>query len=433
MASPSVSVSTSVNESTKTISYTISYSAEYDPEPNEENYHRGETGYRYVNKQSDGSTSYQTEYDNGQSSKTITISYTWESRAIKREETGRTTVGNFSTEAEAQAYINSQSYPEDYVIISATPVVWSVAKLTYTYSVYTSGGLQNGSASATAYFTPKSQTQSPSASISAGTTSVTASVSNLSSDDRVYFVVTENGSLVNSKSETASGSNVSLTIGGLDSGKTYGYSVSVNGTTISSGSFTTTSPSEPSYVISSKTHSSVTLTVSNLSIGDQVKCTVYLASAEIGSDSAYATGGDVSLSVIGLDSDTEYTVTVIIVNQSKSLGTKQFTTSSVPIEGDFEWDTDIRAGAKMNSWQNPANGYMHPAPVTADEWNRLVELVKAKFGISIATVSRGERMFAGSGGNIRQVADALGVTVDSGDTITARFFLALRDAVNAKN
>lgn len=189
--------------------------------------------------------------------------------------------------------------------------------------------------------------------------------------------------------------------------------------------------SQPSYVISDITHSSVTLTVSNLSIGDQVKCTVYLASAEIGSDSAYATGGDVSLSVIGLDSDTEYTITVIIVNQSKSLGTKQFTTSSVSIEGDFEWDTDIRAGAIMNTYMYTGTHY--PAPVTAAEWNRLVDLVNKKCGTSIGKVASGVRMYASSGGNVRRVADALGVAVDSGDIITAQFFLDLRDAVNAKN
>jgi hypothetical protein len=39
-------------------------------------------------------------------------------------------------------------------------------------------------------------------------------------------------------------------------------------------------------------------------------------------------------------------------------------------------------------------------------------------------------MVAGTGGNIRQVADALGVSVGSGWTITAQFFLDLRDKIN---
>ena len=96
----------------------------------------------------------------------------------------------------------------------------------------------------------------------------------------------------------------------------------------------------------------------------------------------------------------------------------------------FEWTTKIYYGAKISSWQNQANGNTHPAPVTADEWNRLVTLVNVKCGTSIDTVSQGERMYAGPGSKIRQVADALEVSVDNGDRITAAFFLALQDAIN---
>ena len=112
-----------------------------------------------------------------------------------------------------------------------------------------------------------------------------------------------------------------------------------------------------------------------------------------------------------------YTYSVII----QPSGTYLVDGEAFTLGGEFQWDTPIYEGAKMNSWQNPATGHTHPAPVSADEWNRLVTLVNAKYGTSIATVSRGERMWATSGGNIRQVADALGVTVDSGDRIIAQF------------
>ena len=84
----------------------------------------------------------------------------------------------------------------------------------------------------------------------------------------------------------------------------------------------------------------------------------------------------------------------------------------------------------MEIWQHPASGYILPAPVTAEEWNRLVKIVNTKCGTNIDDVSTGEPMRAGPGGNIRQVADALDVKVDKGYRITAEFFLKLQEAVN---
>ena len=428
MATPSVSVSTSVNESTKTIHYTISYSVDYDPEPNEANYHRGETGYRYVNKQSDGSTSYQTEYDNGQSSKTITISYTWESRAIKREETGRSTVGNFSTEAEAQDYINSRSYPEDYTIISATPVVWSVAKLTYAYSVYTSGGLQSGTASATAYFTPKPQTSSPSYTVSRTLTTATASISNLSIDDNVEFTISlhANNLYIASTSDTATGSTMTLSVGGLVRDTKYSALVTVNGKSLG---YQNLEPLSPDFNIS-YTATSATATVINLIEGENVEFGLSegAGGTNAQSTSGTASGESLSLSISGLTPSTYYTCYVKVNNVN--IKNDEFTTLDASQIEDFEWDTDIRAGVKMNTYQYA--GTYYPAPVTAAEWNRLIDLIKSKRGISIDYVSSGVHMSAKPGGNIRKVADALGVTINSGDRITAQFFLDLQDAINNK-
>ena len=157
MATPQVSVTiSSVDESTKTIYYTISYSADYDPEPNETNYRNGVVGYRYINKQADGSTSYQTEYDNGFSSKTITISYTYNVRYITRTQADKVFEKLFNTNAEASNYVNGQANPEDYSI-ELGAAGYAVYKITYTYSVVTNPTIQQDSASATAYFTPKNQ------------------------------------------------------------------------------------------------------------------------------------------------------------------------------------------------------------------------------------------------------------------------------------
>lgn len=95
------------------------------------------------------------------------------------------------------------------------------------------------------------------------------------------------------------------------------------------------------------------------------------------------------------------------------------------VTDEFNWDTDIRQGVRMNMYSSK------PAPVTAVEWNRLVRATNEKLGTVIPMVARGERMIAGIGGNVRDVADALGVSVHSGQQVTAYFFHALRNAVNA--
>ena len=370
-----------------------------------------------------------------------------------------------------------------------------------------------------AKFTEKSPTPSPSFSISAGSTTATASIGGLTSGVSVIFRVSQihsgaGGIIIGEESGIASGSTISLAVSGLTANTNYTGTVLVGGTSIGEVSFTTLESSgEPTYTISDVTQSSVTLIVSNLDIGDEVKCAVYSkAGVEIGSDSETASGGDVSLYVGSLSSNTEYTVTVIIVNKSKSLGTQSFATtgtatgddpyifnsgsssdgteifvvvyntlslsfatitvngftvgtytcddgsttftiasepnstydvvivikgitltatiSTVVDSGEFKWKTPIKKGAKIPTWQNPANGASFIAPVTADEWNRLVDLVNTKCGTFIDHVGSGAKMSAKPGGNIRQVADALDVAVDSGWTITAQFFLDLQDAIN---
>lgn len=204
----------------------------------------------------------------------------------------------------------------------------------------------------------------------------------------------------------------------------YYYENSLATTKIDGGTVYTASP--PTYSLSCGI-TNVTANISNLSSGSSVVFRVLnqVTGNIIGSSSGTANGASMSLTVSGLSSNTTYTAQVLV--DGTSIGYTDFTTKYE----EFKWDTNIYKGAKMNVWQNPANGTTRPAPVTAAEWNRLVSLVNQKCGTNIATVSSGKAMTASSGGNIRLVADALGVSVSGDSIVTAQFFLDLRDTVNA--
>lgn len=222
--------------------------------------------------------------------------------------------------------------------------------------------------------------------------------------------------------------NGSVTISGLESGTSYVGYVYANGVEIEVFAVTTTGTSTSSdpYIFNSGMSDNTGTEV--FVVVYRTKST-YTASITINgvSKGTYACNDNSTIYKFTTEPYNVYTV-VLVIN-----GVELTTTiNTTPNTGEFQWDTSIYKGAKMNSWQNQANGNTHPAPVTAAEWNRLVTLVNAKCGTGIATVSSGERMWATSGGNIRQVADALGVAVGSGDRITAQFFLALQDAINNK-
>lgn len=418
MATPQVSVSTSVNESTKTIYYTISYSADYDPEPNESNYRNGVVGYRYINKQEDGSTSYQTEYDNGLSSKTITIQYNYNVRYVKRTQADKVYEKLFNTNAEASNYVNGQANPEDYSI-ELGPAGYAVYKITYTYTVATDPTIQQGSASATAYFTPKPQTPSEAAhTIKAGSDYVMVRFYNYLSTDKLTVEI--NGT-------TASRyGNGSVTVGGLEPGTGYVGRIYANGIEIEVFAITTTGSATSSdpYIFNSGMSDN---TGTEMFVVVYRTKSTYTASITVNGVNKGLYGCNDNSTIYRLPSEPYNVYTVEIVINGITLTT---TINTTPNIGTFQWTTNIYQGAKMNSWQNSINGATHPAPVTAEEWNRLVTLVNAKRSTSIAPVSCGSMMNAAPGGNIRQVADALGVTINKGDRITAQFFLELQDAIN---
>lgn len=119
-------------------------------------------------------------------------------------------------------------------------------------------------------------------------------------------------------------------------------------------------------------------------------------------------------------SNGKYRVTRHTIGTGRTVQTTYTLTFSVTWESTerFEWDTDIYAGGAMQT----VGGV--PAPVTAVEWNRLVDAVNRKRRTAIQHVVSGEPMTNA----VQVVAAALGVSVPN--RVTAAFFLDLRDTVN---
>lgn len=369
MATPSVSVSiASVDESTKTITYNVSYSAESHFTANEHNYYGyvNGTGDAYVGYSypasgnvSRGAVSYQTEYDNYESSKTFSVTYHYYKEYITQTWDGtysRYSGQSYGSASDAESAISGLTGGSSlYKVSGNTASGYFIKKKNCTYAIQRSTSASSGSASATAYFTPKPSTPStpsPFCETSFDNNQITVVISNISVGETAWLYIRE--------SDDITGSLPSYT--------------------------------KESYTrISSTDSSSVTWTKT-------------------------------------VEYDISYTYSVVI--QPNNIYLVDGETFTLTLGEEFNWTTDIQQWKKMEIWQHPASGYMLPAPVTAEEWNRLVKIVNTKCGTNIDDVSIGEPMRAGPGGNVRQVADALGVKVDKGDRITAEFFLKLQDAVN---
>lgn len=117
----------------------------------------------------------------------------------------------------------------------------------------------------------------------------------------------------------------------------------------------------------------------------------------------------------------------VITFTATDKNSKQSYSQNCSISVYFKWETeDIFSGNQINNYNNK------PAPVKASEWNKLVNLVNMEYSKNISSVSQGEEMVASPGGNVRSVADALNVRVESGEVVTAQFFLNLETAINNK-
>lgn len=308
------------------------------------------------------------------------------------------------------------------------------ASFSYEYDVEYTWSLYYGQyGSATSYIDggtvyTASPPPSPLYNASRTLTTATASISNLSIDDEVEFTISlhANNLYVASDSDIATGTTMTLSVSGLVRDTKYAALVTVNGKSLG---YQTLEPISPDFDIS-YTATSATVTVINLIENEKVEFSLSEGANGTNAQSASGTakGESLNLSINGLTPNTYYTYSVKV--NGKNIRNDYFITLDASQIEDFKWTTNIYQWAKMASWQHPAGGHTHPAPVTAKEWNELVEIVNAKCGTNINKVSTSTPMRAGPGGNVRQVADALGVKVDKGYRITAQFFLDLQDAVN---
>ena len=197
----------------------------------------------------------------------------------------------------------------------------------------------------------------------------------------------------------------------------YTVSVQVNGKPLTSDGFTTngSSGTDISYTLTNITTNSVTVNISGALPAQNVAVSFY------GVDTVYGTtnpNGTASIVVSNLAVGKRY---------SGAIRVGDTTINNVIFYTLFDWWLSRPVqGNTMGMYNNS------PAPVKAEEWNRLVDLVNSKLSKSIAKVTSGDTMDASSGGNVKVVASALGVSIESKAKVTASFFNALKNAINNK-
>jgi hypothetical protein len=203
-----------------------------------------------------------------------------------------------------------------------------------------------------------------------------------------------------------------------DTERGYIAAIYVNNIRVADENIEAVLPDPPKISSTTSGYTSITVYIDNCYSSDSVSGTIGYMSGTV----SYYTGGTCAVRFNGLSANTTYTVRITINGSTTTL---PISTQAYPT---FNWDTHIASNVEMGTYVKDNKQY--PAPVTAEEWNRLVDLINLKYGNLLSHVSSGDEMVAGPGGNIRLVADALGVSVASGDRITAQFFLDLRTAVN---
>lgn len=459
MAIPSVSITDiKVDETNKTISYTISYSAEVEFTANQSNYYdylarQGEAGEPYVGyiyssgNETGGSESYQDEYDSGKTSKTISVNYQYFKKYIKETYTGWVNYGSGSyitqPDAENEMYRLEYGKLGLYRVIQSSDSKYYIQKKSNTsYSITTDPYPTTGTVTETVSFPKKPETepeqppitQDPKFNIKSYTlSSVTVLVEGLSKNDTAIAMVYDaNGNNLGSKSESVGstdGSTKELTISGLNLSPNTEYKVKVSLRVSSAGgaivelgekTFTTTADqTNITYSLTNITTNSVTVNISGALPTNEVTIRFYGVSTVFGTINP---NGTASIIVDNLDVGKKYsgsiTVNDVVINQE----TIVFYTL-------FDWWISKPEKDKQMEIHEESQS---PAPVRAEEWNRLVDLINGKLSKSIAKVSPGDEMNAGDNGNVKVVASALGVSVNSGDTVTASFFNALKNAINNK-
>lgn len=200
-----------------------------------------------------------------------------------------------------------------------------------------------------------------------------------------------------------------------DTERGYVASIYVNGTLVATKNIAAVIPESPEISSVSTGYTSITVYIDNAT-GASISGTI---GNKIGDVSF--TGSTCRVYFGGLNDGVTYTITISINGVSSTLTA---TTSSYPV---FDWDTDIVAGASIAQF-----GDLMFAPVTAAEWNCLVDIVNLKCGTTFSNVTSGEEFSIQENKSPRLIADVLNVPITDGDTLTAQFFIDLKNAINNK-
>lgn len=187
-----------------------------------------------------------------------------------------------------------------------------------------------------------------------------------------------------------------------------------------------------SFSIESVTHDTVTISLSGLTYGDEVRVFIRLADDpdDTTKDVTGTYTGSSLMQFTGLEADTEYAINVQI-NGSDWIGAQTFWTDAVTgtRPDDWEWYSTIEQGAEFS--------------LTAEEWNDFCDRInefRVYVGLSeysFTTVRSGHSIEASY---MRQAISAINdidghgtlpAAVNAGNQIKASFFTKLASALNA--
>ena len=439
---PSITV-TEIDETDKRIYYKIEYGENKRFTANKSNYYdylakQGEpeepyVGYFYASgNKTSGDESYQEAYDNYKTSITISVEYQYFKEYIKETYSGWVNYGSGSyvTQSEAENEMHELQYGDQgfYRVIQGTDGKYYIqGKKDAQYSHKQDSFPTTGTVTATVSFTKKPESEEPESPAvdyeieNITDTSAEINFINLKAEDSIKITLYNASAPIETKEATVQegSSTMSFIFENLEPNTYYTVSIQVNGKPLTSGGFTTDGQSESgiSYTLTNITTNSVTVNISGALPAKNVAVSFY------GVDTVNGT--------------TNPNGTASIVVSNLTVGKKY--SGSIRVDGTVINNKDIVFYTLFDWWlSQPVEGNTmgvynnSPAPVKAEEWNRLVDLINSKLSKSISKVASGDTMDASSGGNVKVVASALGVSVESKEKVTASFFNALKNAINNK-
>ena len=253
-------------------------------------------------------------------------------------------------------------------------------------------------------------------------TSAEIKVINLKTNDSIKITLTTPSGDTETKSATVQDgfSTMGFIFKDLEPNTYYPVSIEINTESFTDG-FTTKGQSgtDISYNLTDITYNGLIVNISNASPNAEVEVKIQYN----GTISFYGTtnnNGNASITISGLGVGLPHKVWIYVSESLINSGGDDFYTL-------FDWWISQPAKDKTMEMYNN-----RPAPVKAEEWNRLVNLINDKLSKSINKVNSGDDMIAGSNGNVAVVASALDVRVASGDQVTASFFDELRNSINSR-